>query len=168
MEDAMTDRATQLINAFTQALVEFEAALEQVPSEGLDWRERGEGWSIRQIIHHVTEDCNVYTIIVERALATPGCKITFGAFPGNEAWGERLGWDTKPVEISRELMQVQRRFLAEMVAQFPDRLDNEVQYYNDVGEHLGTGNVEKMVNMLTEHMQEHTETIRRIGAEHQA
>ena len=164
----MSDKSTPLISDFTQALVEFDTALDQIPSAGLDWREGGEGWSIRQIIHHVTEDCNVYAFIIERALATPGCKITFGEFPGNDAWGEALGWDTKPVEISRELMHAHRRFLAEMVAQFPDRLGNEVQYCNEEGESLGTGNVEKMVAMLTEHMQEHTETIRRIRAEHQA
>lgn len=156
-----------LIDNFSQALVEFDTALDQVSGEGLDWRENGEGWSIRQIIHHVTEDCTVYAFIIERALATPGCKITFGEFPGNDAWGERLGWEAKPVEISRELMHAQRKYLAEMVAQFTDRLSNEVQYYNDEGEHLGTDTVEKMMVMLTEHMQEHAETIRRIGAAHQ-
>ena len=157
-----------LIERFSQALIDFDTALDPIPSEGLDWREDGEGWSIRQIIHYVTEDCNVYTFIIERALATPGCRITFGEFPGNDVWGERLGWDTKPIEISRALMHTQRDFLAEMVVQFPDRLSNEVQYYNDEGEQLGTGTVEKMMVMLTEHMQEHTETIRRISAAHQA
>jgi hypothetical protein len=156
-----------LIENFSQALVDFDAVLDEVPSEGLDWREGGEGWSVRQIIHHVTEDCNVYTFIIESALATPGCRFTFGEFPGNDVWGEQLGWATKPVEISRTLMHAQRDFLAEMVAQFPDRLGNEVQYYNFEGKHLGSGNVEKMITMLTEHMQEHTETLRRISAEHQ-
>jgi len=164
----MSEKIDELVSAFTGALDDFDAALALVPEAGLDWREGGEGWSIRQIIHHVAEDCNVYTFIIERALATPGCKITFGEFPGNEPWAERLGWDTKPVATALELMHAHRLFIAEMVSLLPDHLQNEVIYFNDEGKELGKGNVENMLKMLTEHMQEHTTTIRRIAAEHQA
>jgi hypothetical protein len=164
----MAEKIDEIITNFTGSLEDFNTALKAVPESGLDWREGGEGWSIRQIIHHVAEDCTVYAFIIERALATPGCKITFGEFPGNEPWGERLGWDTKPVEIALELMRVQRRFIAEMISLLPDQLENEVLYFNDEGKELGKGNVENMVKMLTEHMEEHTATIQRIAAEHQA
>ena len=164
----MAEKINELVAAFTGALDDFDVALKAIPETGLDWREGGEGWSIRQIIHHVAEDCTVYTFIIERALATPGCKITFGEFPGNEPWGERLGWESKPVEISLELMHVQRKFIAEMVSLLPDQLENEVLYFNDEGKELGKGNVENMLKMLTEHMQEHAATIQRIAAEHQA
>ena len=164
----MAENIDSLIANFTSALDDFDAALEPIPESGLDWREDGEGWSIRQITHHVAEDCNVYTIIIERALATPGCRITFGEFPGNEPWAERLGWDTKPVETALELMHVHRKFIAEMVSLLPDQLENEVRYFNDEGKELGKGNVINMMKMLTDHMSEHTATIQRIAAEHQA
>jgi len=163
----MTEKIDALITNFSGVLDDFDTALEQIPESGLDWREGGEGWSVRQIIHHVAEDCNVYTFIIERALATPDCKIVFGEFPGNEPWAKRLGWGTKPVEIALELMHVHRKFVAEMVSLLPDQLENEVHYFNDEGKELGKGNVEKMLIMLTEHMQEHAATIRRIAAEHQ-
>jgi len=163
----MSTKMDTLIANFTGALDDFDAALEQIPESGLDWREGGEGWSVRQIIHHVAEDCNVYTFIIESALATPGCKFTFGEFPGNEPWADHLAWDTRPVETALELMHVHRKFIAEMVSLFPDRLENEVHYFNDEGKELGKGNVENMLTMLTEHMQEHTATIQRIAAEHQ-
>ncbi|MBG0770963.1 MAG: DinB family protein, partial [Anaerolineaceae bacterium] len=164
----MSEKIDELFAQFIQTQEAFDTALKPIPDSGLDWREGGEGWSIRQIIHHVAEDCNVYAFIIERALATPGCKITFGEFPGNEPWGERLGWDTKPVEIALELMHVHRKFIAEMVSLLPDQLDNEVHYFNDEGKELGKGNVENMLKMLSEHMEEHTATIQRIAAEHQA
>lgn len=163
----MSEKTNELIASFINAQEDFDAALEPVPESGLDWQENGKGWSIRQIIHHVAEDLNVYTFIIERALATPGSRITFGGFPGNEPWADRLGWDTKPVEIALELMHVHRKFVAEMVSLLPNQIENEVLYFNDEGKELGKGTVEKMLIMLTEHMQEHAATIGRIAAEHQ-
>ncbi|MBG0788110.1 MAG: DinB family protein, partial [Anaerolineaceae bacterium] len=151
----MTEKINGLIANFTDALDNFDAALKPVPDSGLDWREGGEGWSIRQIIHHVAEDCTVYTFIIERALATPGTKMVFGDFPGNEPWADALGWDAKPVATALELMHVQRKFIAEMVSLLPDKLENEMLYFNDEGKDLGKGNVESMLKMLTEHMNEH-------------
>ena len=162
----MPDENLKLIDNFTGALDDFEAELDRVPDSGLDWREEDEGWSIRQIIHHVAEDCNVYTFIIEQALATPGCKVIFGEFPGNDAWGEALDWGSRPVEASRELMRAHRAFLAELVGHFPDRWENQVHFYSgDSEDEIPARNtVGKMIEMLTEHMEEHTETIQRIIA----
>jgi hypothetical protein len=162
----MAEDNLKLLEDFTATLDAFEAELDRVPEGDLNWREDDEGWSIRQIIHHVTEDCNVYAFIIEQALATPGCKVVFGEFPGNDAWGEALDWDSRPVEASRELMRAHRQFLVELVGHFPDRLDNQVHFYTgDSDEEVPARNtVKKMIEMLTEHMAEHTETVKRIIA----
>lgn len=162
----MPEKNFRLIDRFTGVLDEFDAVLDQVTEPGLDWREGDEGWSIRQIIHHVAEDCNVYTFIIEQALAAPGCKVVFGEFPGNDAWGEAMDWNVRPVEVSRELMRAHRKFLAELVGHFPDRLENQVHFYQlgSDKEIPGRNSVETMMEMLTEHMEEHTETVRRIVA----
>jgi hypothetical protein len=164
----MNDEQQRQIEAFTRSQEAFDAALAQLPEEGLDWREDGDGWSVREIIHHVGEDCNVYAFIIERALATPGCKVVFGEFPGNDAWGERLAWGERPVGPALGLMRAHRAWLAELVGSFPDRWDNVVKFYDGGGKELqGRNTVRTMLEMLTEHMQEHTETIRRISEANQ-
>ncbi len=162
----MPEKNSKLLDNFTGALDAFEVVLDQVPESGLDWREGDEGWSIRQIIHHIAEDCNVYTFIIEQALAIPGCKIVFGEFPGNDTWGEALDWSSRPVEASRELMRAHRKFLAELVSHFPDRWGYQVHFFSgDSEDEIPAPNtVEKMITMLTEHMEEHTETVKRIIA----
>jgi hypothetical protein len=162
----MPEKNLKLLDHFTGALDAFEAVLDQVPESSLDWREEDQSWSVRQIIHHVTEDCNVYAFIIEQALATPGCKVVFGEFPGNDAWGEALNWGSRPVEASRELMRAHRKFLVELVGHFPDRMENQVHFFSgDSDEEVPARNtVEKMIEMLTEHMEEHTETVKRIIA----
>ena len=152
----------KIIDSFASSLKEFDAVLAKVPERGLDWAESDGEWTIRHVIHHVAEDCNVYAFIIERALATPGSKVVFGEFPGNDAWADRLGFGERPVEPAIEMIHAHRNFLAEMVSHFPDRWDNEVRFFNEEGKELTTSSVKNMMIMLTEHMQEHTEMITKI------
>ena len=158
----MNQEQKNIINAFTCSLEDFNMVLRKVPEGGLDWSESEGEWTIRQVIHHVAEDCNVYAFIIERALALPGSKVVFGDFPGNDAWADRLGFGERPVEPAIELMHAHRKFLAELVGHFPERWDNSVRFFNDEGKELATSSVKEMMVMLTEHMQEHTEMVRNI------
>lgn len=162
MEKAMDEKQQKIIDAFKDSLASLDLLLEKIPENGLDWAEAEGEWSIREVLHHLAEDCNVYAFIIERALATPDCKVFFGEFPGNQAWGQRLGFGERPVEAAREFMHAHRKFLAELAGHFPERWENKVNFYNYDGEKISESTVEKMMLMLTEHMQEHTEMIKNI------
>ena len=86
----MNDEQKNIIENFTGTLLNLDSIKAKVSESGLDWSE-GEGeWSIRQIIHHLAEDFTVYGFILERALATPGCKVFLANSremrPGQTAW----------------------------------------------------------------------------------
>jgi len=155
-----------MINAFTGALDDLDTVLASVPDEGWDWAEKEGEWSIRQVVHHLAEDCNVYAFIIERALATPDCKVFFGEFPGNKAWGDLLAWNERPVENARELMHTHRKYLAELAGHFPERWENKAVFYNESGKKLAEQTVERMMVMLPEHMQEHISMIKKISTAH--
>ena len=158
----MNQTQKNIIENFIRSLDDFDAALKNVPEESLDWAEHEGEWTVRQVVHHVAEDCNVYALIIERALATPGSKVVFGEFPGNDTWADRLGFGERPIEPAVELMHAHRKFLAELVGHFPDRWDNSVIFFDDEGKELATSTVKQMTIMLTEHMQEHTEMLTKI------
>ena len=141
---------------------EFDAILEKVPENGLDWVESEGEWAISHVIHHVAEDCNVYAFIIERALALPGSKVILGEFPGNNVWADSLGFGERPIDTALELMHAHRNYLAELVAFFPDRWENTVRFFGEEGKYLATRSVKDMMIMLTEHMQEHTEMVKNI------
>lgn len=163
----MDQTQQEIIDEFTGVLADLDAVLVEVPDEGYDWAEKDGEWSIRQVVHHLAEDCNVYAFIIERGLATPGCKVFFGEFPGNMAWSNLMAWHERPVEGARELMHAHRKYVAEMVGHFPDRWDNTVNFYNEENEKLAESSVEKMMVMLTEHMEEHIQMIKKILDLHQ-
>jgi len=158
----MNHEQTTIINNFITSLEAFDAVLANTPAEALDWVERDGEWTIRHVIHHVAEDCNVYAFIIERAIAMPGSKVVFGEFPGNDDWAERLAFGKRSTEPAIELMHAHRNFLAELVGSFPDRWDNNVNFFNEEGKQLATSSVKDMIIMLTDHMQEHSEMIEKI------
>ncbi|MFW5714161.1 MAG: DinB family protein [Brevefilum sp.] len=157
----MNKNQENMLAEFQRALTDLDALLDGLPEGALDWSEKEE-WSIREVLHHLADDGNVYTFIIERALATPDCKVFFGEFPGNKAWAERLAFGERPVESTLNLIQAQRHFLAELVGCFPERWENKVNYYNTEGEKVADRTVAEMILMLTEHMQDHTEMIQNI------
>jgi hypothetical protein len=158
----MNKKQQKILREFTAALATFQAVLEDVPSQGLDWAAAEGEWTIRQVIHHVAGDCDVYSFLIKQALATPGCTHVFDSFPGNEIWADRLGFDTRPVGPARELMRAHRHFIAELVANFPHRWGNTVKYANAQGEILAERSVEDILRMLTDHLQQHTGMIKAI------
>lgn len=163
----MNEKEQGMIATFTDSLKPLDKVMQQVPEEGLDWAEKPGEWSIREVLHHLAEDCNVYAFIIERALAIPGCKVFFGEFPGNQAWGKQLAWVERPVNIALEMIHVHRKFLAELVGHFPDRWENPVNFYNHSNEKIGESTVAQMMTMLTEHMREHVAMIHNIIAANQ-
>jgi len=158
----MNQEQEKIINNFNNSLLAFNAVLEKVPVEGINWSEKEGEWTVRHVIHHVAEDCNVYAFIIERAIAMPGSKVVFGEFPGNDDWAERLAFGKRSTEPAIELMHAHRNFLAELVGSFPDRWDNNVNFFNEEGKQLATSSVKDMIIMLTDHMQEHSEMIEKI------
>jgi hypothetical protein len=162
----MNNHQKRILSDFTNALNELDAVMASVTDDQLDWSELEGQWRIRQVLHHLVDDGNVYTFIIERALATPGCKVFFGGFPGNETWANRLGFDQRPITQAYALLRAQRLFLAELISHFPNRWGNQVSYHNEAGEKLVEQNVEKMILMLTEHMREHTAMIEDILSSH--
>ncbi len=160
----MNERKQNLIADFTEALEAFDKTLEKVPEGGLDWSEKEGEWTIRQVIHHVADDCNVYTFVIERALVIPDCKIYFVGFPGNEDWADKLDFADRPVGPALDLIHAHRAFLAELVGHFAESWENEAGFYNEAGEKQAASSIQEMIVMLTDHMREHIQMIEAIIA----
>ena len=158
----MDNHQTSIVDQFTNAQDKFDKVLARVPEEGLDWTEKEGEWSVRQVVHHVTEDLTVYGFILEQALAIPDCKVVFGDFPGNEIWAKRIAFDQRPIANALSLMHAQRAYFAELIALFPERWDNSLKFLDQSGKKLGDSTVKKMVIMLTDHMLEHVQMLENI------
>jgi uncharacterized damage-inducible protein DinB len=160
----MESDPTHIIHEFQSCASRLAAALANQPEEYLDWRpDRGE-WSIRQIVHHLADDLDVWSMCIKKAVATPGAVVRFEGFPGNQAWADALQFDQRPVQAQLDLIQAHRLSVTELALHFEGAWDRSMQIADSSGEVRATLSVADILKMLTDHMNEHLRTIEQILA----
>jgi hypothetical protein len=137
--------------------------LNSLPPQDLDCAERDGEWTIRQIVHHLADDCDVWSMCIKRAFATPGVTVRFEGFPGNEAWANGLDFHLRPIEPSLALIRAHRRYLADLFDYFSEDWERCIDIAGEDGKVAATLSAGQMIEMLTGHMLEHIDTIRRIS-----
>lgn len=159
---ALSQTQQELLDRFNTAANRFLALIEPLSENELDQREEPGGWSIRQIVHHVSDDGDVWAFQMKRALATPGAPLRLEGFPGNEAWAAALRFDERPIGPDLVLIHAHNRAMAALAAAFPDAWERAVTFPAQEGEQPGAVTVYDMLTFLTEHLQEHAATVKRI------
>lgn len=151
----------QLAN-FTAAADRFLAIIEPLSEDDLNLRDEPDGWSIRQIVHHVSDDGDVWSFQMKRALVTPGVPVRFEGFPGNEAWANALRFEERAVGPDLMLIHTHNRAMAALAGSFPAAWEQSVVFCDENGEQSGSASVADMLTFLTEHLREHIATVERI------
>lgn len=159
---SLTHIQQKQLDEFSIAADRFLALIEPLSEGDLDLREEPDGWSIRQIVHHVSDDGDAWAYQMKRALATPGAPAHFEGFPGNEAWAAALRFEDRPIGPDLVLIHAHNRAMAALAADFTDEWQRNVTFHDESGAQIGSVSVSDMLTFLTEHMQEHTQTITRI------
>ncbi len=116
----------QLLARYDVGPAELEAALEGLSASDLDLS-RGEGrWTIRQIVHHVVNGDDIWSMCLKAAFGSPGRVFTMGWYD-HEGWAEALDFGGRPVEAALALLHANRAYVAELVRRFPDAWERTVR-----------------------------------------
>ena len=159
----MTPSDEQSLLRFTAGADKLCALVGDLSPAGLDASAEPNGWTVRQIVHHLADDCDVWSLCIKKAIATPGAVVRFEGFPGNEAWAEALDFDRRDAAPALELIAAHHHYLAALLEHFPEHWDRSVKFANAEGEMVGEMSVREIAGMLAEHMDEHLATIEQIG-----
>ncbi|GEM_PF-146906 len=164
----------QLLPAQQQTLMVFlsttrrlEEEVSGLTNEDLDRSLEPGSWSIRQIVHHVADDGDVWCMIFKKALATPGAPIRFEGFPGNEPWAKALSFDHRPIASALNLLRAHGEMIAELATTFSGSWDQCVKIIDASGNEIQDLSAGQILNMLGEHLQEHLLTIQMIKQTYQ-
>lgn len=149
----------QILTRFTSSGDKLQSLVADLSETDLDVRTEAGGWTIRQVIHHLADDGDVWSLCIKKAIATPGALIRFEGFPGNQPWAQALDFEHRGTSAALDLVGAHRRYLAHLLEHFPADWDRSVEFANDQGEIVGQLTVGAMLKMLAEHMLEHLETI---------
>jgi hypothetical protein len=147
---------------FTTSADELAAELAGLTDAALDQSLAHGEWSIRQIVHHLADDCDVWCMALKKAIATPGVMMRFEGFPGNDAWAAALDFAHRPIDAPLALLMAHRRVMAQLAQHFAAGIDQQVIIGNAEGDEMGRVSAADMIGFLGEHMQEHLAVIRAI------
>jgi hypothetical protein len=141
--------------AYRGATAEFLAAVESVDAAGLDLH-HPEGWSARQIIHHLADSETQSYLRLRRMLAEPNPVIQGY---DEEAWAEcaTLGYTELPVEGSLRVYEAVRAASAAVI----DRLTTADLERTGNHSERGPITVAHWLDMYTRHPREHAQQLLR-------
>jgi len=159
-EHVLSDR--ELLFRFLSGAKQLQGIVENLPEAELDLSREPDTWSIRQIVHHLADDGDVWSMCIKKAIAIPGAIVRFEGFPGNRPWAAALEFDKRPIGTALELITAHRRYLGELLEHFSSAWGRIVRLANSAGEVVREMSVREMVEMLADHMWGHIAKIEAI------
>lgn len=145
---------TTAISQYESATLEFIAVVNTLTDAQLDQR-RSEGWSPRQVIHHVADSETQSYARLRRLIVEPGTQIQ-GYDEG--AWGEHqtLGYSELPIEISVKVFEAVRASSLEILKRLsPEQLNNS-GIHSESGEY----SIKTWLETYIKHPSEHASQIK--------
>ena len=88
---------TQILDQFLSSGEQLVAAVKDLPEAALDYSTAPGEWTIRQIVHHVSDDADLFSFGLKKAIAKPGSALRFEDFPGHECWFTALNFACRPI-----------------------------------------------------------------------
>ncbi len=151
---------------FTSGADKLETVIMGLSEQQLDYSCAQGEWTIRQIVHHVADDGDAWSMHFKKALATPGVPIRFEGFPGNDPWANALAFDKRPIDSAIALVKSHRRFINELAEYFPEAWEQYVVIVDSQGQEVTKVSAEQIIRMISEHLNEHVAEIEAIKRQH--
>jgi hypothetical protein len=164
----MTDRerATSAVAEWLATSMSIQAVIEGLRDEDLDLRGGGEGWSIRETVHHLVEANLIASNIMIAALAGTCSAYDWSWVNPNTAWMERLGYRSAPIGPALTMLHALCDHMAGLIRTVPGALERHVQLLDAPGAKLCSRTVGDLVKEQVEHVEGHIGTIRQIRSAH--
>ena len=143
----------EAIERYAEATRLFVESAESLSADQLD-RMPADGWSPRQVIHHVADSEAQSYARLRRLIAEPGTQIQVY---DEAVWGENktLGYTELPVEISLNVFKAVRASSLEILKRLkPEQLQN-AGVHSESGEY----SIRTWIQTYTKHPREHAEQI---------
>lgn len=162
----LTKKQKETLELFTACVNKLMTLVAGLSEQELDFFIAPGEWTIRQILHHVSEDGDAWSMNFKKAIATPGVPIRFEGFPGNQPWADALAFEKRPIKSALALLHSHRQVIAELAEYFPGAWEQYVVIVDSHGQETARVSAGQIIRMLTEHLREHTATIEATKQQH--
>jgi hypothetical protein len=157
----------ELLQKYLQVPNCLEDAIAGLSDSDLDLCDQG--WTIRQIVHHLAEGEYIWQLNLRVIIGMNGAAFPFTWYfaLSQEEWVERWAYAQRPLGPSLALLRANAWNLAELLRKVPDAWDHfgRVTWPGEQEESHMT--VREIVEMYLRHTAQHVEEIQAIRALHQ-
>jgi catechol 2,3-dioxygenase-like lactoylglutathione lyase family enzyme len=150
----------EILSLYARGGEDVEAALAGLTEADFDLVRAPDEWSIRQIVHHLSESESLFLLGLKSALAQSGS--TYIRNPYDQAlWAEELAYQKRAVEPSLALIKASRQHITHLVQHIPEYSDRYVllKFASQEGEGRKV-TVGQLLDTLSIHLAEHCTEIR--------
>ncbi len=165
---ATTGQATILAH-YADGPAQLESAIQGLAESELDAPPTQGGWSIREIVHHVADGDDIWTLGIKMALGNEEAEFHldwYGTIP-QTSWASRWAYAHRSVSTSLDLLRATRKHILELLAQIPDGCERAVGIREPNGQ-VTRVTVGFIVEMQANHVFHHIDRILAIRREHGA
>lgn len=137
-------------------LSEEDVALSSAPGE----------WSIRQIVHHIADGDDLWSMALKAALAGPGFHYSHEWYSTDNAIAEPLDYAGRAIAPSLALFRAHRAHIVQLMQLLPDAWERYILFRwpgTEVEEQVTTA---RIIRSQARHAETHIEEIRRILRKH--
>jgi len=145
--DQKGDQSSALAR-YAKGPAQLEHAVFGLDDAALDTRVSERGWTVRQIVHHVADGDDLWTLGIKCALGNEEGEFTlrwYWALP-QEVWADRWAYSSRSIDVSLALLKATRNHILQLVAHVPDAWQRSINVPVPDGrfEHLTVGDVIRM------------------------
>ena len=152
---------------FLSGAEKLEMAVEGLTEASLNSSNAPGEWTIRQMVHHVADDGDAWSMPLKKAIAIPGAPLRFEGFPGNDAWAAAMAFDRRGIQASLRLIKAHRQVMAELARYFMDGWDSRcIVIVDEHGKEVQAVTLGQIISMVAEHSMDHVAAIESIKKEH--
>ncbi len=161
--DRLNESQSQILTRYAGGPDLLHTVIQGLEDTQLDLTLTQEGWSIRQLIHHIADGDYLWKEFLLRAAGDPEREFSlewYWCLPQDE-WVKRWSYAEREVSHSLALFQANRQHTLELLRQTPWLWEKSLMIPTRAGGQE-RASVEEVVEMQARHVEGHVEDIRQI------
>lgn len=118
----------EIIELYAQGPQRLREALAGLNEQDLELAKAPGEWSIRQLVHHISDGDDLWMRAVKAALARPGCQYSHDWYTTDNASAELLDYAGRAIEPALLLYNANHEHILQLVRHLPDALERYVMF----------------------------------------
>lgn len=162
----LPENQSKVLELFKQGSGIIEKALAGLKKSELDYAPTNGGWTIRQLIHHITDGDDLWKTAIKIALGNEQAEFSlqwYSKFP-QSAWVDYWSYENRSIEISMALFKANRDHIIQLLENVQDGWSKIIKFRKPDGG-IELVPVGAIVQIQSDHVVHHVKRINEIRQE---